>query len=293
MNNRLITYGRLFRFCAVHHLTGMLQPSPNVRVTYTHEVGDDEFQNFQKNLHYLLQIRKPVLPEDFFDIIDGNRSLDANSFLMTFDDGLLSNYNAAKEILDPLGIKAIFFAPTAILDLQDETAMRQFTAEHIYYNTRDTATLAPKQYQFMKTEHIKELASNGHVICPHTHNHVLLPGIHDDAIAQEEIVMPKKILENLIDKKIRAFSFPVGTEKQVTHFAYKYINEHYDFCFTALNGINTTKTDSYHLHRDCFPSDAPLKYIKMIMDGTYDLYYSLKMNKLKKLSRVKQSRGAG
>jgi hypothetical protein len=84
---------------------------------------------------------------------------------------------------------------------------------------------------------------------------------------------------------VEAIAFPVGTERQVSAYAYGCIRAIYNFCFTALNGPNTLTTDPYRLHRDCLPAEAPLAYVQMVMDGTYDLFYRLKMRRLTRLTR--------
>jgi peptidoglycan/xylan/chitin deacetylase (PgdA/CDA1 family) len=132
----------------------------------------------------------------------------------------------------------------------------------------------------MTAEHLKDLAANGHMICPHTHSHVFLRDIRKHATAQTELVRPKEILEEMLNRKVRAFAFPVGTERQVGPLAYDYIRKHYDFCFTALFGVNTKETDPYFLRRDCLPAEAPRFYAKTALSGAYDLYYLLKMRRL-------------
>jgi peptidoglycan/xylan/chitin deacetylase (PgdA/CDA1 family) len=118
------------------------------------------------------------------------------------------------------------------------------------------------------------------MVCPHTHNHVFLKDINDENAAKRELLAPKEILQDLLHRKINAFAFPVGTEKQAGRYAYDFIQRNYAFCFTALNGTNTLKTSPHLLFRDCLPAEAPLYYIRMIMDGSYDIFYMRKMKRL-------------
>ncbi|MDO8303317.1 MAG: polysaccharide deacetylase family protein [Sedimentisphaerales bacterium] len=283
MNENLIKYGRFFRCLALHRLAQRIAPCNNVRITYTHEVCPENMENFGRIVQYLSQVRTFISPQQFFAFYGDHKKIDAQFVMMTFDDGLLSSYNAARQALDPLGIKAIFFIPTAILELKTEQQMRRFAADVFHFGRRSPASLRPAEFEFMTAEHLLELTADGHTICPHTHNHVFLRDINDEKTAQTELVQPKQILEDLLHTKIRAFAFPVGTERQAGNYAYKYIRKNYEFCFTALNGVNTSETAPSRLHRDCLPPDAPLSYVKMVLDGTYDLYYSMKMRRLKSL----------
>jgi peptidoglycan/xylan/chitin deacetylase (PgdA/CDA1 family) len=140
----------------------------------------------------------------------------------------------------------------------------------------------PDEFTFMSGDHLKELVSEGHMVCPHTHNHVFLKDVNDETAAKRELFAPKEILQDLLHKKINALAFPIGTEMQAGRYAYDFIRSHYSFCFTAINGANTLRTSPYLLFRDCMPAESPLLYTKMVMSGTYDLYYSLKMWRLKR-----------
>ncbi|MBN1182642.1 MAG: polysaccharide deacetylase family protein [Bacteroidales bacterium] len=239
--------------------------------------------NYDRLIQYLSRNRTIISPKDFVSSYYEKRAFQKNMLLITFDDGFLSSYEAAVKILSQYNIKAVFFIPTKILELNTDNEMYRFTREKIYLNVPCSQELSPSEYRFMKIEHLRELVAQGHMVCPHTHSHIILRDIQDKETAIRELVRPKEILEDLLHINIREFAFPVGTERQAGRYAYEYIRQHYDFCFTALNGVNTLKTNRYHLHRDCVPAEAPLSYIKMVMNGTYDLYYRYKMLRLKSI----------
>ena len=283
MNKKLIKYGKLFKCAGLHRVAHAVTPHENIRVTYTHEVCQENMTNFAQIVQYLSQVRTFISPEQFCALYANSRSISGRFVMMTFDDGLLSSYNAAAKVLDPLGIKAFFFIPTAILELKTEQQMRRFAAENIHYGRRKAESLKPAEFEFMTTDHLLELTAREHTICPHTHNHIFLSNINDEKTAQTELVEPKQILEDLLRKKINAFAFPVGTERQASSYAYQHIRKNYEFCFTAINGMNTLKTNPYCLHRDCLPPEAPLSYVKMVFESAYDLYYMVKMRRLNSL----------
>ena len=283
MDKRLIIYGRLFEMLGGHFLSKIVLPSCKVRVTYTHGISNARMSSFSNIVQHLNNLGSFLSPEMFFSHLSNNHHLNGLNFLMTFDDGLLSSYEATKKILDPLGIKAIFFIPTAILDIKNDEDMRHFAAERFFMvSKREARSLLPYEYRFMTEEHLKQLSSDGHMICPHTHNHVFLSDINDDSSAIAELIKPKQILENILQKKIEAFSFPVGTEKQVNSFSYNIIRKNYKYCFTALNGCVNPSSNAYYLCRNNIPADATISYIDMVMKGIYDLYYLRKISLLKK-----------
>ncbi|MEO0223568.1 MAG: polysaccharide deacetylase family protein [candidate division WOR-3 bacterium] len=52
--------------------------------------------------------------------------------LLTFDDGLKSQYENALEILEKYNIKAIFFIPTKIIELKSKEEMEFFSIKNIH-----------------------------------------------------------------------------------------------------------------------------------------------------------------
>lgn len=266
--------------------TNALQSSSNVRVIYMHGVPESALINFTNIVAYLTTIRTALSPDNYFSFLLKDYDLNSRCFMITFDDGLLSSYKAAKKVLEPLGIKAIFFIPTAVLDIKTDEEMRHFAAEKLFYGTKHEGVLSLDKYIFMNKDQIKELASEGHMICPHTHSHAIISDINDEVSACTELIQPKEILEDILQTKIEAFAFPVGTEKQAGPFAYNVIRKYYQFCFTALNGINKQNSNRYYLCRNNIPANAPLSYVKLVMNGAYDLYYIRKTHLLKKKTQI-------
>lgn len=271
--------------CAnIHRLIKKTDLNNSVRVMYSHEVKRDDFHNFETVIKYLNQISSILNPKEFFYYLESNKYFTGKNVMFTFDDGLLSSYHFAKEILNKYNIKAIFFVPTAILKLSSKNEMRHFVKNNIYFGSNNSMSLTDDEYKVMNKKHLLELANDGHLIFPHTHNHLFISDIIDKAMVDKELVKPKIIIEDITGEKLNVFAFPVGTEKQVSKYAYKNIRDHYEFCFTALSGLITKNTDHYKLYRTHLPANAPLSYINMIMRGVYDPYYRLKMNKLSQIT---------
>jgi peptidoglycan/xylan/chitin deacetylase (PgdA/CDA1 family) len=200
---------------------------------------------------------------------------------MSFDDGLLSSFEAARAILDPLDLKVMFFVPTAVLELEDPDDMRRFYRERVYTQNRSRSSLQPEEYIAMTPEHLRALTAQGHAVLPHTHSHMRLPEITTPALIEQELVRPRRVLEDLLQVAAPAFAFPGGSERVVGSEAYVAVRETYSFCFTGLNGPNSARTDPHFLHRDPIHGFATLDHAADVIDGCYDLYYRRKMRTLK------------
>jgi len=198
----------------------------------------------------------------------------------SFDDGLLSAYNAAQRVLNPLGVKAIFFIPTAILDFTTREQMQQFTHARILFGKRALDALRPEEYITMSTEHLQELHEQGHMILPHTHSHVLAREITTSEDVVLELMRPKLILEDLLRSPVDAMAIPVGTPSAVSEYSYRQIASIYSVCFTALGGPNTRRTDPRFLRRDSIHPWYSIEHARNIVDGIFDPYFALRMKAL-------------
>jgi len=64
---------------------------------------------------------------------------------------------------------------------------------------------------YMNKKHLTNLKKMGHAVGCHTHSHLYLQdNILTDKFIQAEILNPKSILEEIIDKKISVFAYPFG-----------------------------------------------------------------------------------
>lgn len=287
--SRLETYGRIFRSLGLGRWARMTTPRPNVRVTYTHEVKTRDLENFQSLIVHLKQIRGFITPGEFFNFHRGGFSPTGPGILMTFDDGRMSSYHAAKKVLGPLGIKAIFFVPTEVLELKTHEQMKHFLIHNVNGGTPPPWPMDEDDYLVLTADAIRDLAADGHLVLPHTHSHVNLRDIQDEAASRRELSEPKRILADLLHRDIPAMSIPVGTERQGGAYAYRKIRETYEFCFTALAGANSRRTAPHYLYRDCLSATFSWSYVALVMSGAYDVYYRMKMRRLKKLTHDETS----
>jgi peptidoglycan/xylan/chitin deacetylase (PgdA/CDA1 family) len=281
MNKLILNYGKLISFLRLHRL---MNNSYNncVRVLYAHEVNQNDINNYKLIIEHVSKDNTYITPEQFFNTIENQNTFSNRNVLLTFDDGLLSSYEFAKNILSQYNIKAIFFIPTAVINLASNDEMKKFFQNNIYYNTINHMNLHSDRYMFMKKEHMVELSNDGHMICPHTHNHVAISDITNILDVKEELKKPNEIISEITSKDVKAFAFPVGTEKQVSAYSYSHIRDNYKYCFTALSGIVENSNNKYNIPRSYVPADASLNYVSMVMDGVYDLHNKYKMKKLLK-----------
>jgi peptidoglycan/xylan/chitin deacetylase (PgdA/CDA1 family) len=264
------------------HLVDHFIPRDHIRIVMTHHVFDEDLEQFDHIVRFLGIDRQFIDPPQFFRHYGESspEPIVARSLLWTFDDGLLSAYTAAQQVLNPIGVKAIFFIPTAILDFRTPEQMREFAHTRILFGARAVNALRREEYITMSAEHLQELHEQGHTILPHTHSHVRACEIATSKDVALELIRPRRILEGLLQSPAGAVAIPVGTPATVSTYSYRQIASIYSACFTGLGGPNTPSTDPRFLRRDSIHPWYSVEHARNIVDGIFDPYFSLRMKAL-------------
>lgn len=281
-DQQIMRVGSVARRLGIAALASRLRPADNVRITLTHHVAPADLDNFAMLVDQLCAERSVIDARSIVRSYADQKvpGLDGERVAFTFDDGLLSSFHAAQTILNPRGIKAIFFVPTMILDLTSPDAMRDFFRRNVY--RRPTGHLPADRYMAMSADHMVELRDQGHMVLPHTHSHANLQTLTTPAEIDRELRVPKVRLENMLQSRVDGFAFPVGTERVVNEVTYEAVREIYSVCFTGLGGVNTATTDRFCLYRDCVHPYHQPEHVSNVTAGAYDLFYTHKMRRLKR-----------
>jgi peptidoglycan/xylan/chitin deacetylase (PgdA/CDA1 family) len=266
-------------------LTRMVHGGDNVRVGLSHYVDSGGIDGYRRILEESLDDRAPIDASRLAAVYGGSGPpVEGKRFAVTFDDGLLSAFAASQEVLNPLGIKAIFFVPTMIFELRSEAEQRDFFRRNVY--RRQGGPLPPERYVPMTRDHVLALRGQGHLVMPHTHSHVSLASLRSQSDIERELVSPKAFLEDLLQERVDGFAFPFGTEDTVSQYAYEAVRRIYAFCFTGLHGANTPRTDPYYLHRDCLHPFYDRRFARDVVRGNLDLVYVWKMRRLSRRTQA-------
>lgn len=95
-----------------YHHTVSNEYLPHIKGMY----GYKNCIQFEKDLDWLLKYRTPISPEEIGKNLTEGRPLPANTFLLTFDDGLREVYDIVAPLLQKKGVPAIFFINPSFLD---------------------------------------------------------------------------------------------------------------------------------------------------------------------------------
>lgn len=145
-------------------------------------------EDFERQVAYLKDhfhvVRVCDLPQEI-----GKVNPDRPVVCITFDDGLLDNYEYALSILENYNVKATFFITTGSIG----KTHRAFYGEQ----------------PCMNVVQLREVAFLGHEVGAHTRTHPKLTRITSQ-LAWEEIMGSKIALEDIVGEAILSFAYPKG-----------------------------------------------------------------------------------
>jgi peptidoglycan/xylan/chitin deacetylase (PgdA/CDA1 family) len=231
-NLMLATLAVLFSFASVFSF-GLNAPKPSVPVLCYHHISN-RMKNqysvtpkvFERQIKYLYDNGfKTISPSLLVDYIKGIRvNMPSKPVLITFDDGLKSQYKYAYPILKKYSFTGIFFIyPSAIMSKK-----RVFRRLH------------------MTRAMIKDLDRNRMYIQSHSYYHPLMHR-EDDRVNDTQFRLSKKWLEKLLNKKIEYFAYPFGSyTRKVMSLG---VRNGYKGLFTINNSTNGIGTNPLAINR--------------------------------------------
>jgi len=246
-------------------------PASGVRILLFHEIKPSQREVFEALIRFLLDRYGFISPEDF------NRGIRTGGvrFILSFDDGFISQCQAARDVLDPLGIKALFFVCPRFIGLAGKEAAAFLKGP---MRRPDFSEATPELHP-PSWEELFALSQRGHQIGSHTLNHASLSALSDEETRAEEIIRSGDDLEKKLGKGIDWFAYPFGSLANIDARSLQMVGRRYRYCCSGLRGINTDRTHRLCLTREVIDLDQPLDHLKGIALGGFDFYYYFKQKK--------------
>lgn len=192
--------------------------------------------------------------------------------IISFDDGLKSNYDVAMPLLEKYGFIGWFFIPVGLIGTG---------------RCKDFHHTGDENCSYMSWNEIMELNKN-HIIGCHTLTHCRLFNSLSEEKLKREIVDSKKILEDRLNSKNDIFCWVGGEEDTYTTKAVKYIRQAgYKYSFMTNNEPITNITNRFQLQRTNIEVNWPLHLVKFYLSGIMDIIYTKKRNKVNKITSLK------
>jgi len=249
-----------------------LSRADRLRVLLYHDVGPGERRTFANQLRWLARRWNFVTPQQFGDMVAGVAPIRGPNLLLTFDDGYASNRAAAEEVLEPLGIRALFFVVSDFMALEDRQEAREFIARHILPGSQ--ADALPAHLENMKWRDLEYLLERGHSIGGHTRTHAMLSRLHSAADLEREIVGGADMIERRLGTRIDHFAYTFGDLASFTPEALAVCRRRFRFVYSGLRGDNAGGIPVFTLRRDAVTASDPMSLLGTFLEGGADFRYA-------------------
>lgn len=141
-----------------------------------------------------------ITPSQLYDYLVYNKELPTKPMMITFDDSRREHATIAAPELEKHNFTGVFFIMT------------------ITYNKKN----------YMTTEQIANLAKHGHTIALHSWDHTKATKYDNDSIFRQNIVAPRKKLEEIIGQPVDYFAYPYGLTNDMAN---KKMNDNFKLSF--------------------------------------------------------------
>ncbi|MDQ7822527.1 MAG: polysaccharide deacetylase family protein [Candidatus Eremiobacteraeota bacterium] len=250
-------------------------PKGFLKVLLYHDIPPHFHDTFRSHITLAHRIYNFIDIVEFEQMMSGLIPIHGENILLTFDDGFKSNRSIAEQILDPLGIKALFFVTTDFLDCNARNDQKEFVAQKIFEGKISSEDI-PDYLSPLSWSDLEILLENGHTIGSHTKSHRRLSEITRASELEEEIVGSRAILHKKLGVEIKNFAYPFGDFKSINTEAALCAQKHYLYAFSGVRGENHPKIVRYLLRRESLSIEDSAPYMRFIIDGGLSWYYSHK-----------------
>ncbi|EQA36994.1 polysaccharide deacetylase [Leptospira inadai serovar Lyme str. 10] len=247
-----------------------LKSRSELRVLLYHDIASEELEKARFQIKELSKTFRFISPEVFSEMVSGKISIQGKNLLLTFDDGFISNRNVAEQILNPLGIKALFFIVSDFVDVQGSKYRKEFIAKNIYPDR--SLEQIPDSWGPMNWDDLRYLIETGHTIGSHTRNHARLSKISDERSLYNEIVTSKEILQDKLNITIKHFAYTFGDLDSFSESALKIAKTTYPYIYTGLRG-NNIGAHPWAIRRDAVSPEDSFSLVGALLEGGADILY--------------------
>ena len=248
------------------------KPPGRLRVLLYHDIAPHEEERFAAHLRWLARSWRFVDPQKFAAMVSGEEPVKEGNLLLTFDDGFASNRLVAEKVLNPMGIRALFFIVSSFVEISGKDDQRAFIARSIYPDM-DPAAI-PEHWGNMDWNDLNYLLETGHTIGAHTATHARLSQIAQADELEAEIVGSADVLEQKLGVEVEHFAYTFGNLASFSPLALAVARNRFRFIYTGLRGDNAHGVLPWALRRDAMKPTDSLALAGALLEGGADFHYA-------------------
>jgi len=205
---------------------------------------------FAHQMSYLYQqAYTPITVTQFVTLCSQrNAVLPEKPVVITFDDGFADFYLEALPVLQRFGFPATLFVPTAFINGTSRWLKREHEAGRL----------------MLTWQQLREINARGIECGAHGHKHLQLD-VLPPAVARNEIVLSKRLLEDHLDQEIFSFAYPYGYH---TARVRQLVQEAgYTSACAVRHAMSSVTDDPFSLARLMVHADTTIKEFAALLIG--------------------------
>jgi len=199
--------------------------------------------------------------------------------VITFDDGLASNYMVASRLLDEFGFTGWFMVPAGVVELPD--------AENLNFcisNKIDCYSPADRERLFMSREDLVDLRRRGHEVVSHSFTHIRLSDNLSAGDLDREITDSKMFLQKCIGEEIECFAWVGGEEYSYSKKTMdSIVSSKYKYVFSGNCAPIYQKENPFLLERYHVDARYTLSEVRLAIGWIYTLLYGGKRRRVRSI----------
>lgn len=253
-------------------------PAGAVRILILHDVPEGQFAALDELVDYLQRTCGLIGPAEAEARLAGRVPADGRApALLSFDDGFVSNFRAAAEILEPRGVRALFFVCPGLIDL-DPAARAAAIGANVFRGRRGADGL-----DLMDWERLARLAAAGHEIGCHSASHIRMAGL-EPAELEAEVAGAKARLAERMGRATPWFAFPFGDVDSIDAGALAAIGRHFPLCRSGVRGLAHAGGHPLALPAESVELGAPPALRRLAAEGGMAPLYRRRLRHLEALA---------
>jgi hypothetical protein len=238
-----------------------------LRAVTFHETAVGDLDQVKRVVDWCRRRFDMATPADADDLFEGRwRPRQVDQMLVTFDDGLASQYEAARWLAD-VGIQAIFFIVPSLID----RTMAEFVAFHAQGGVEAYPPLPVAGARGLASSQVREMMAMGHRIGAHNFAHRDLGRLHSPADLRYEVANAIEVVGTLTSRACRDFAIGFGQPENLSDEAAAFLLESGHHVYACHRGLNLPGKTSRFILRHSFVAAHPMAFTRICLEGGADL----------------------
>jgi peptidoglycan/xylan/chitin deacetylase (PgdA/CDA1 family) len=232
-----------------------------------HDTYPDDFSRFRSVVDWISSSMTIATPDDADHFFDGSMPvLERDRLLITFDDGLYTNYVAAKHLAD-LGIRAIFFVVPSFIG--------RTVSQYVDYHHNRGVEAYPlgsleSESRGLSRSQLHEIVAMGHRVAAHNYAHRDLGKLNSTDDITYEIDNALDSLNQELQSDCKDFAFAFGQPANLSPGAVARLRTLELRVFACFRGLNVPGENARFLMRHGFEYRHPSLFTRASLLGAAD-----------------------